>query len=249
MTEPRVPEASDFPRDAVVDIVLPKDKSKPVSNILILLHGLGDSHAPFAALGAQFNFPETACLAVRAPLALPFNPNGYHWGDDLIFDTSTGGLDMMGSTFNASHKLMKEIIDDVLVGKCGWKRRAIFLFGFGQGGVVALDVATQLPVEGPDAEFGGVVSLGGPLHHSAPSPAKKFKTPILVMGAEKNTAITTEAAQRLKNVFEFVEIVNWKGRKEDGMMKNAEEAMPMMRFMARRLRSRAGIPKGAIELS
>lgn len=36
-------------------------------NLLILLHGLGDTHVPFANLGKQFKLPQTATLALRAP--------------------------------------------------------------------------------------------------------------------------------------------------------------------------------------
>lgn len=36
-------------------------------NLLILLHGLGDTHIPFFKLGRQLKLPQTAVLAVRAP--------------------------------------------------------------------------------------------------------------------------------------------------------------------------------------
>ena len=36
-------------------------------NLLILLHGLGDAHVPFANLGKQLKLPQTATLALRAP--------------------------------------------------------------------------------------------------------------------------------------------------------------------------------------
>ena len=36
-------------------------------NLLILLHGLGDTHVPFANLGKQLKLPQTASLALRAP--------------------------------------------------------------------------------------------------------------------------------------------------------------------------------------
>jgi len=247
MTQPRIPEVSDFPQDLIVTIIPPQDETKPVSNILIILHGLGDTHIPFAGLGKKFNFPETACLAIRGPSTLPFNENGFHWGDDLIFDSSTGSLDMEAQ-FTKAHELLNTIIDDTLLNKCGWKRRAIFFLGFRQGGMVALDIASRLPAGVADGEYGGVVSLGGPLPNDAPSPSQKAKTPVMLMGAEKNSAITEEVEARVRNVLEFVEVVKWRGRKEDGMIRNTEEAMPMMRFFARRLRSRVGIPESAVEL-
>ncbi|THU87365.1 hypothetical protein K435DRAFT_867374 [Dendrothele bispora CBS 962.96] len=46
-------------------------------NLLILLHGLGDTHIPFSKLGKQFKLPQTAVLAIRAPeqyVSLPFSP-------------------------------------------------------------------------------------------------------------------------------------------------------------------------------
>ena len=91
-------------------------------------------------------------------------------------------------------------------------------------------------------------SIGGPLSHTAPSPAQKAKTPILLFGAEKKSAITDASVARVNNVFENTNIVRWKGRIGDGMMQNAEETRPMMEFFARRLRSHVGVPAGAIEI-
>jgi len=41
-------------------------------NLLILLHGLGDTHVPFANLGKQLKLPQTATLALRAPEKLVY---------------------------------------------------------------------------------------------------------------------------------------------------------------------------------
>ncbi|TGZ82666.1 phospholipase/Carboxylesteras-like protein [Ascodesmis nigricans] len=242
----RIPEANDFPKDIILSLVPSQDK-KPPSNILILLHGLGDRHEPFATLGSRFNFPETLCISLRGPSQLPFSETGFHWGDDLIFDSSTGGLDM-DTGFERTVKMLETVIDEVLIGKCGWSRRAIIFFGFGQGGMVALNTAARLSSSNADGEFGGVISIGGPLPHSAPSPHPKAKTPVIVLGGSKNTAITDTAESRIRNVFGAATIVHWSGKSGDGMMQNAEETRPMMEFIARRLRSKAGIPKGAVEL-
>ena len=58
--------------------------------MLILFHGLGDTHLPFAKLGSQMNLPETACISVKALEPLPFEPSSFHWGDDVIFDNTVG---------------------------------------------------------------------------------------------------------------------------------------------------------------
>lgn len=243
---PKLPTRADFPENLYLTII-PAPNNKPATNILILLHGLGDSEVPFSILGSRFNFQETACLSIRGTTPLPFDSTGFHWGDDLIFDNSTGGLDM-DSGFERTRAMFAKLIDETLIAKFGWSRRALLFFGYGQGGMVALDVASRLSAKGEDAEFGGVVSIGGPLPHSAPSPAQKAKTPVLIFGAEKNSAITDASVARVNNVFETVNVVRWKGRNGDGMMENAEETRPMMEFFSRRLKSRVGVPEGAIEI-
>jgi len=53
--------------------------------------------------------------------------------------------------------------------------------------------------------------------------------------------------ERIKGAFEFVEVVEWP-KTGDGMPKNRDEMLPIMRFLARRLRSVKGVPKGSIEI-
>lgn len=246
MTTPRLAEPSDFP-PSLTYILTPSTTppSKASQNLLILIHGLGDTHLPFAALGSNLNLPETACLAIRGPVPLPFEITGFHWGDDIIFDHSTGGLDG-DSGFNKTRKLLREVIEETLVKKCGWNTRRIFLLGFGQGGMVALDV----PAGTKDTEYGGVISIGGALPSGSEnsSEGRRSKTPVLLLGAAKNSAIDTAAEKKVRGAFEFVQVVKWAGRDGDGMMRTREEARPIMEFFGRRLGSRVGVPEGAVEL-
>lgn len=51
-------------------------------NLLILLHGLGDTHVPFANLGRQLKLPQVATLALRAPEKSVYcSPRSLHAGD------------------------------------------------------------------------------------------------------------------------------------------------------------------------
>lgn len=100
---------------------------------------MGDGQDAFATLGRQMNLPETACVSVRGPKAL-LDLDGAHWGDDIIFDSTTGGLDA-DAGLKESTALLKLLITDVLVEKCGYTPREILIFGFGQGGMVALSTA------------------------------------------------------------------------------------------------------------
>lgn len=246
MTTPRLPESSDFPPHLTY-ILTPSTTppSKASQNLLILIHGLGDTHLPFAALGSNLNLPETACLAIRGPIPLPFEITGFHWGDDIIFDHSTGGLDG-DSGFNKTRKLFREVVEETLVKRCGWDTRRIFLLGFGQGGMVALDVSAGTK----NTEYGGVISIGGALPSDSENPCecRRSKTPVLLLGAAKNSAIDTATEKKVRGAFEFVQVVKWAGRDGDGMMRTREEARPIMEFFGRRLGSRVGVPEGVVEL-
>jgi predicted esterase len=256
----RLPTSSDFPPSIKLNITSCKGgrdcedgkslmepaPSNKATNILILLHGLGDTNASFTKLGQQLNLPETACMAVQAPNPLPFDLGGFHWGDDMIFDQTTGEMDT-DTGFKASTTIVLDaIIRNGLIGKCGYKAREIMIFGFAQGGMVGLQAAAELAGE----ELGGVVSIGGPLSLSVALKAleKKSKTPVFVCKAARGSAVTDGAMSRLKEAFEFVEIKEWK-KIGDGMPSSREEMMPIMQFFARRLRSTSGVPSGSFELS
>jgi predicted esterase len=102
---------------------------------------LGDAHLPFAQLGTQMNLPETACISIKAPEPLPFEASSFHWGDDVIFDNTVGTIDPDGGFKKVVPRLIKEVIEDTLIKKCGYQPRELMLFGFGQGGMVALNTA------------------------------------------------------------------------------------------------------------
>lgn len=130
--------------------------------------------------------------------------------------------------------------------KCGYKGREVVLFGFGQGGMLALSLAKDMGNE----ELGGVVSLGGalPASMALTTDGKQSKTPIIVCRASNNSVIRDKDVQRLKDSFEFIELKEWK-KNGDGMPASREEMLPIMQFFARRLRSVRGVPSGSVELS
>ncbi|KAF2153412.1 alpha/beta-hydrolase [Myriangium duriaei CBS 260.36] len=237
--EKRLPLASDFSSTLNLSIT-PAPNGQPPTNILILLHGLGDTHLPFTKLGTQLNLPNTACIAITAPNALPFETTSYHWCDDVIFDSSTNGLDPDGG-FKGTTTLLRLIIDEGLLERCGYRPRDIVLFGFGQGGMAALNTAVVYP-----KELSGVISIGGSLPAEAPASSDpKCKTPIIVCSGKESRWVTPGAEERLKHNFEHVKISTYL-RVGDTMPKDRDEMMPIMQFLASRLRTPA--PKGSIEV-
>lgn len=221
-----------------------------IANIVIFLPGLGDTSANFSSFPRALNLPSTLTLTLQAPLPIPVPDAGTHWDDDLMFDTMTGTIDTDQATFNTSAKLLAEdVINDLLIQKSGFKPRDIMIFGYGQGASVAL--ATSLHPSISHLEFGGIIVIGGLLPLSQPTVNQtKIRTPVLLLGGTGGVLSRDSGSgvKRTKDSFEFFETHQWKKR-DDSMPKNREEALPMMAFFARRLRSRQGVPKGAVEIS
>jgi len=179
-------------------------------------------------------------------MPLPFDIGGFHWGDDLVFDQSTGEMDVDTGFKGALRMVLNQVIQEGLVQRCGYRARDIMIFGYAQGGMVALQAAAE---HGGD-EFGGVISIGGTLSLSLSLKAldEKSKTPVLVCKGSRSSAVTENAIRRIKDVFEFVEVKEWK-KTGDLMPNTREEMYPIMQFFARRLRSTQGVPGGSVELT
>lgn len=207
------------------------------------------------------NLPETACISIKAPEPLPFEESSFHWGDDVIFDNTVGTIDPDGGFKKVVPRLVKEVIEDTLIKKCGYQPRELMLFGFGQGGMVALNIAGRSLVSriswitlthflvSMEKELGGVISVGGPLPSETPaSLSPKRKTPVLVCSGNDSPWVTSSAEDKLKAVFESVQLNRYK-RSGDTMPRSRDEMYPIMQFFARRLKSSAGVPEGSVELT
>ena len=237
----RVPTPSDFPSSLKLTVTPPPASSPQSTNVLILLHGLGDTLDAFTNLGRQFALPETTCISIQAPTPLPFDLGGFHWGDDIQFDSSTGRMDF-DTGFSKITKILRDGVIERLRRKCGYQPREIMIFGFGQGAMATLAVVTSM-----NDEFGGIVSIGGPMP-TFKTNATQVKTPVLLLGGSSDTTINCTAVEKMKGTFQAVEYHKW-NRVGDGMPRNREEMLPIMRFFARRLKSRKGIPEGSVEVS
>lgn len=248
----KAPAPSDFPSNLTVTITPPSASTPtPSPNILLLLHGLGDSAEAFTVFGRAMNLPETTVVAVQAPTPLPLDLGGFHWGDDIAFDTSTGGLDM-DAGLTRSANILATVMRGALVQKCGYLLREITILGFGQGGMAGLAAARELGQKGSESSeetgsLAGVISIGAPYPLSGSRSGSKNRTPVLLVGGRDSIVVSDAAVRRTKEVFEFVEVSRYP-RKGDGMPSNFEEMKPVMQFLARRLRSRQGVPEGSVEI-
>ncbi|KAL5359477.1 Alpha/Beta hydrolase protein [Aspergillus floccosus] len=250
----KLPSESDFPSSLTLTITPPQQpapQARPPPNLLLLLHGLGDTSASFTSFARALNLPETTVLTLQAPAPLPFDLPGFHWGDDVTFDSATGALDMDAGFDRAARLLVDEVVRGVLVDKCGYALRDILVFGFGQGGMAGLVCAREL-----GAALAGVVSIGAPYPLSGKvvggggggGGAGKNRTPVLLVAGRESRAVSDAAMRRTKEVFEFVEVQRY-ARRGDGMPQSREEMLPVMQFFARRLRSWQGVPAGSVEIA
>ncbi|EJU04692.1 hypothetical protein DACRYDRAFT_47218 [Dacryopinax primogenitus] len=219
-------------------------------NLLILLHGLGDTELPFANLGRSLKLPQTATLSLRAPLRIPFlEEDAFQWypsfdplGDLLTRPDPTGAVDVLLLT-------LKALVDD-----CHWPVNKIHLFGFAQGGSVAAELAVRVwqdrvfPSGGETVEplaLASVVTIGGPLlEHPTFTPA--CATPILVFHRlpPSASALPSSAVRAFERAFQEMKELKITGG--EGMPRSREEWEPVMRFWAGVLGRR--VPEDLLEV-
>ncbi|KAG5925212.1 hypothetical protein E4U42_004445 [Claviceps africana] len=244
---PRIPTQADLTPLLPLHVTMqPPSPPESTTSLLILLHGLGDSEAPFSAFARNMSLPGVLCLSVRGPSLLPPSllddedtRGGYHWGDDVQLDSSTGEIDPDPGFSRAERLIMDGLVRGVLVGECGWDMCDVLVFGFGQGGSLALGMGVGLPAgdSGRDARdvFKGIVSVGGPLPRSmlrrGGAASEKSRTHVLLcqVGGEEEVDV-------VRREFANVSVVRWR-REGVSMPRDRDEMFPLMKFFAERLRS------------
>lgn len=197
---------------------LPRD----APNLLLLLHGLGDTCEPFARFASKMRLPSTSALSLPAPLPLPHDMPGGMWHDSfeadgtLITDDSAGQRRQLQSLEGVTRPRLRALLR-LLVEGCGWRLERIFFFGFAQGGTAALDLISrtssierELPhaLTSP-ARMGGVVSWCGlPLEVAAQQCAQNAadgepgcggalgsRTPLLLVSGENDARARPDVAR------------------------------------------------------
>ncbi|KAF0695649.1 Aste57867_13543 [Aphanomyces stellatus] len=157
-------------------------------NMLLFLHGLGDTHESLFTLGQAMQLPQTAFASFRAPHTLPFDL-GYSWldpafdaqGDVIPHDVHDSRRD---TSLNAIVQSWGKALQ-ILQEQYNWPPQRIFLMGFGVGGSVALHVASASA-----QRLGGVISISGALFNSKELPPRATKTPGLILRSTADPAIS-----------------------------------------------------------
>ncbi|KAF8802354.1 hypothetical protein BYT27DRAFT_7112696 [Phlegmacium glaucopus] len=226
-------------------------------NLLILLHGLGDTHIPFSKLGKSLKLPQTAVLALRAPEQVPFlYEERYQWFTS--FDDLGEIIERPNPT--PALQYLSKIIDH-LINDCAWPIHRIHFFGFAQGGSVAAEFgvdhwkqqqlrakksigssSSQAGNSGQDSipllSFGSIVTVSGPLL-SYPTASTLSPTPILVVhrSPPSDTALPPGAFIAFNKAFGSATESKMEA-KGVGMPASKQEWDPIMRFWSQHLARR-----------
>lgn len=244
-----VPTSNDFPSQLKPIIHLPANNTP--TNVILFLPGLGDTAANFSSFSRALNLPDALTVTLNPPSPLPFPLGpGDHWSEDLQVDSTTGELDPDSPVARAVEVIARDVILNVLINKFKYRADHIHMLGFGQGGSVAVSVPLHSSLSSIPS-LGGVISIGGYLPQSTSyTRATKNKTPILLLSGSRSALASADSSplKRVKSAYEFVTYHQWK-KADDSMPKNRDEVLPMMQFWARTLKSRRGVPDGAVEIS
>ncbi|KAF8060498.1 histidine--tRNA ligase [Scenedesmus sp. PABB004] len=139
------------------------------ANLLLLLHGLGDTPAAFTALARRMALPQTACLALSGPLRVPETHGGRAWfesfeADGELIQPRPGDTRRLHS-LAATVSLVRQQLLPALSAAGGWAPEQLQLLGFSQGGTVALELARAC--RGAACRLGGVVAVSAALLEEA----------------------------------------------------------------------------------
>ena len=120
-------------------------------NVMLMLHGRGDVPAPFAKLARRMALPRTVCVALQGPHPIPFVDDGRAWftfmdqenfepidGTDL---TDTRRTDSLERVVTRLSNLIDKLTDAAAAPS--WRGSRVHLFGFSDGGTVALTCAMR----------------------------------------------------------------------------------------------------------
>ncbi|KAM6501113.1 hypothetical protein JOM56_004127 [Amanita muscaria] len=231
------PAASKVP---VPFVYIPSDDGMD-ENLLIILHGLGDTHAPFAKMGRQLKLPQTAVLSLRAPDQIPYlEEDSFQWYTS--FD-HLGELIQQPDPTPAIELLSEAVA--YLIKDCHWPPHRIHLFGFAQGGTVAAEFGIkfwkdrseeQRQLSSPTSSpLGSIVSVSGPLL-SWPTFKPLSHTSVLVAHRPppSEAALPKDALVAYKRAFHLV-VDAQLTTKHLGMPASKEEWAPIMKFWSEKL--------------
>ncbi|EOR04647.1 hypothetical protein E3P92_01060 [Wallemia ichthyophaga] len=185
------------------------------SNLIIYLHGLGDNISHFVNLSKKLRLPQTASLVLQGPVPVPFFDEARMWYQSF---------DMLGNLIQSPDpRIALNLLNDLiytLTSQFGWDTRNIHLFGFAQGGSVAVEFARSSNIS-----LGSVVNVLGPLLSYATG-SSKTATPICIFTRPSRNVLDSSNFNKA-----FSKVTIFEGDKAgDEMPKDPQEWSGILKF-------------------
>ncbi|RLN91307.1 hypothetical protein BBJ28_00013264 [Nothophytophthora sp. Chile5] len=220
--------ASAFPGTPRFTLVKTDKHAPPPQNLLVFLHGRGDSHEPFARLGTQMALPQTGAAA-QSLLLRQFGVR------KLTVAYGGKARDYLWSFLHTLHDVY------------AWGYARLFLFSFSQGACVAFHLAMTLP---RDVRLGGVILVAGGAivgPHSSLNDSEAgdaVVTPMLQITGALDDVYPKALAERSRRAFRrrhrkkteaelFTSVI--RPRKAHAMIDSREDMQHAMRFLSEHL--------------
>ncbi|KAG0223507.1 hypothetical protein BGW41_005466 [Actinomortierella wolfii] len=195
-------------------------------NLVIFFHGLGDKIAPnFISLAKNLKLPQSATCCIQAPTPVPYlEEESWQWYPS--FDLLTG--EKLGPESPERMRQMRQLVRPELVkflrhciDYCGFSADRIVLFGFSQGGSVALDLAAF-----GNLNLKAVISIAGYFMEESqgiPATTSPLTTRILVLQGDKDVTVPSKIA---KDKFKYIERVFSKANATHCIIEGMGDTMP-----------------------
>ena len=117
-----------------------------IKNVIIALHGFGDTAANFAHMSSEFRLNDVLWLFVQGPTNVPMFADGAQWFS-LFSDPKTE----IAASENAIYELVENVIETT-----GLSSEKIFILGFSQGAGMALYYGLK-----SHKPLAGIIALSG----------------------------------------------------------------------------------------
>jgi len=217
------------------------------TNLLILLHGAGDTHKNFDKLACTMCLPQTACLSVSAsagglffqiPWGLGFTfflEQDYYVTGDTLPSNHPVRVTSLKKGIQSLRRILKCLIQDG-----GWLAERIFILGFSCGACLAMETAYYNSSLQKGYSLGGIVSVRGGIkgnHHNFKKRKKENETPVLILVGSKDENYSILDAENSKKKYLNEKIVKVHVAKGVGhqMISNEKEMRIVMEFFADKL--------------
>ena len=184
------------------------------TNLVLYLHGAGDSHIPYHSLAKTMNLPQCCSLSlsascmgegfVKLPLGL-----GYTWFHQMDYTTGNALSESDGrriqSLKSAIDKL--EVLLEALM-EC-WVPERIFLWGFSAGACLVMEMCRHRIISGKRALGGAICIAGGcstafkmdTIVKTSTTTNHMEVTPVLLLGGSRDDKFPPHALQAARDSY------------------------------------------------